>query len=77
MEEPKQVAVGGPRADIHLPATTALALDELIAKSGGELSRVIGAPAIHDNDFSFGCPVAQMPKKWPYQRCFVKHRDDN
>jgi len=77
MQEPKHIAAGGSRAGIHLWGATALALDELIVKSGSESSRAIGAPAIHDNDFSSGCSVAQMPKKWPYQRRFVKHWDDD
>jgi hypothetical protein len=77
MQEPKDIAAGGARAGIHLSGATELALDELIAKSSSESSRAIGAPAIHDNDFSSGCSVAQMPKKWPYQRRFVKHWDDD
>ena len=54
MQEPKHIAAGGSRSGIHLSGATALALDELIAKSGSESSRAIGAPAIHDNDFSSG-----------------------
>jgi hypothetical protein len=77
MQEPKHTAAGGARAGIHLPGTTAPALNEPIAKSSGELSRAIGASAVHDHDFSFGRSLAQMVEKWPYQRPLIKNRDND
>jgi hypothetical protein len=41
MQEPKHIAAGDARPSVHLPGTTALALDEPIAKSSSESSRAI------------------------------------
>jgi hypothetical protein len=77
MNKPKDLPARGTRAGIHLPGTTAPALNEPIAKSSSELSRAIGASAVHDYDFSFGRSLAEMVEKWPYQRSLIKNRDDD
>ena len=77
MDKPKDLPARGARAGIHLPGTTAIALDKPITKSGGEPIRAIGASAVRDNDLGFWRSLAQMLKKWPYQRRLVKNRDDD
>jgi hypothetical protein len=67
MDGPKDVAVRGTRANIHLYRSIALAYDNLIAKAGREISRAIGASAVGDNDLRFWRSVTQMLKKWAYE----------
>jgi len=54
------------RAAIHLPGTTALALNELIAGARRKLSGAIGASAVGHNDFGSRRPLAQMLEKRAY-----------
>ena len=67
MHEPKDVTVRGTSARVHLDRSIALAYDNLIAKAGREISRVIGASAVGDNNFRFWRSVTQMLKKWAYE----------
>jgi hypothetical protein len=72
MNKPKDITVGDTRAGVNLPGTTAIALDQLITKSGGEPICPIGASAIRDDNLSSGRSTPQMLKKWPYQQCLIK-----
>jgi hypothetical protein len=54
-----------------------LAPHKLIAKVPGKLRRPIGASPICYNNFSFRRSLAQMPQERPYQRRFIKNRNDN
>jgi hypothetical protein len=76
MHEPKQVATGGARAGVHLPATAAIALDKLLTESRSESICAIGAATVCDNDLRFRHSLAQMLKKRSYQRRFVEYRDN-
>jgi hypothetical protein len=67
MHEPKDVTVRGTSARVHLDRSIALAYDNLIAKAGREISRVIGASAVGDNNLRFWRSVTQMLKKWAYE----------
>jgi len=77
MDKPKDLPVRGARADIHLPATTAIAPDKLITKSGSEPICAIGASAVCNNNLRFRRSLAQMLKKWSYQRRLIEYRDDD
>jgi len=77
MDKPKDFPAGSACAGIHLHGATSLAFNELIAKFGSEPSRAIGASAVCDNDLRFRRPLAKVPKKRPYQRCFVKNWDND
>jgi hypothetical protein len=77
MNKPKDLPARGARAGVHLPGTTAPALNEPIAKSSSELSRAIGASPVHDDDFSFWRSLAEMLKKRSYQPRLVINRDDD
>ena len=77
MDKPKDLPARGERAGIHLPGTTAIALDKPITKSGGEPICAIGASAVCNNDLRFRRSLAKMLKKRPYQRRLVKNRDDD
>jgi hypothetical protein len=77
MNKPKDLPARGTRAGIHLPSTTAPALNEPIAKSSSELSRAIEASAVHDNNLGFWRSLPEMLKKWPYQSRLVEYRDND
>ena len=77
MDKPKDLPARGERAGIHLPGTTAIALDKPITKSGSEPICAIGASAVCNNDLRFRRSLAQVLKKWSYQRRLVKNRDDD
>jgi len=77
MEEPKHIALRSTRARIHLHRPIALAQHELITKSRGKVSRSIRASAIRNNNLSFGCSLAKMPKEWLYQQRLIKHRNND
>ena len=77
MDKPKDLPARDARAGIHLDGTAALALDKAITKSGRELICAIGASAIRDNNFSSGGSLAQMLKKWSYQRRLVGYRNND
>ena len=77
MDKPKDLPARGERAGIHLPGTTAIALDQPITKSGGEPIRAVGTSAVGDNDLGFWRSLAKMLKKRVYQRRLVKNRDDD
>jgi hypothetical protein len=77
MDKPKDLPARGARAGIHLPGTTAIALNKLITKSGSEPICAIGASTVCDNDLSPGRSLAQMLKKWSYQRRFVEYRNND
>ena len=66
VNEPEDLSVRGMRAGIHLPGTTALALNELIAGARRKLSGAIGASAVGHNDFGSRRPLAQMLEKRAY-----------
>ncbi len=72
MDKPKDLPARGARAGIHLSATTAIALDKLITKSGSEPICAIGASAVCNNDLRFRRSLAKMLKKGPYQRASLK-----
>jgi hypothetical protein len=65
------------RPAIHLPGTTALALNKSIAKVGSEISRAIGASAIGDDDFDSRRSLTQMREKSLYQRRLIKNRNND
>jgi len=77
MHEPKHVAASSTRAGIHLLGPIGLASDKLIAKARGEINRAIGASPIGDNNLRSGRSLAQMLKKWSYQRRLVESRNDH
>jgi hypothetical protein len=77
MEKPQDLPARDARAGIHLPATTAFALDKLITKSSGQAIRPIRASAIRDDNLSSGRSISQMLKKWPYQRRLVEYRNND
>ena len=77
MDKPKDVSVRSARAGIHLPGTTAIALDNLITKSGSKPICAIGASTVCDNDLSFRRSLAQMLKERSYQRRLIEYRDDD
>jgi hypothetical protein len=77
MNKPKDLPARDTRADIHLPATPASALNEPIAKSSSESICAIGASPVHDHDFGFWRSLAQMLKKRPYQRRLVEYGDND
>ena len=64
-------------AGIHLNGTTAIALDKLITKTGGEPICTIGASTVRNNNLSFGRSLAEMLKTWPYQRRLIKDRNND
>jgi hypothetical protein len=77
MDKPEDLPARGMRAGIHLPATTALALNKPIIKPSSEPICAIGASAVRDNNLRFRRSLAQMLKEWSYQRRFVKNRDND
>jgi len=77
MHKPKQVAAGGARPGVHLPGTTAIALDQPITKSGGEPICSIGASTVGNYDLRFRRSLPKVLKKRLYQPCLVKNRDDD
>ena len=77
VDKPKDLPARGPRANIHLPGTTAIARDKLITKSGSELICAIGTSAVCNNNLRVRRSLAQILKKWSYQQRLVKNRDDD
>jgi hypothetical protein len=77
MNKPKDITVGDTRAGVHLPGTTAIALDNLITKSGSEPICAIGASTVCNNVLSFRRSLAQVLKKRSYQRRFVEYRNND
>jgi hypothetical protein len=77
VDKPKDLPARGPRANIHLPGTTAIARDKLITKSGSELICAIGTSSICNNNLCVRRSLAQMLKKWSYQQRLVEYRDDD
>jgi hypothetical protein len=67
MHEPEHVAMRGACTDIHLHGPIGFTPDELIAKAHTEISCVIGASAVGDNNLRFWRSVTQMLKKWAYK----------
>jgi hypothetical protein len=63
MNKPKDLPARSTRAGVHLPGTTAPALNEPITKSGGESICAIGASAVRDNNLGFCRSLAEMLKK--------------
>jgi hypothetical protein len=76
VDKPKDLAVCDARPGIHLHGPTTLALDKLIAKSGGKPASAIGAFAVGDNNLSPRRSLAQMLKKWPHQRRLIENGND-
>jgi hypothetical protein len=60
MNKPKDLPARSTRAGVHLPGTTAPALNEPITKSGGESICAIGASAVRDNNLGFWRLLAKM-----------------
>jgi stage V sporulation protein SpoVS len=77
MDKPKNGSARSARTDIHLPATTAIALNKVITKSGSEPICAIGASAVCNDDLRSRRSLSQMLKEWSYQRRFVKNRDND
>jgi hypothetical protein len=77
MDKPKDLLTRGACAGVHLHGTTALALDKLITKSGGEPICAIGASAVGNDNFRFRRSLAQMLEKRPYQQRLIEHRNNN
>ena len=77
VHEPKHVPAGSARAGIHLHGPIEFASNKLIAKARGEINRAIAASAVSDNNLSSGRPLAQMLKKWSYQRRLVENWNDH
>jgi len=77
MDKPKNVAMCGTCPSIHLHGPIGFTPDELIAKAHTEISCVIGASAVGDNNFRFCRSVPQMLKKWSYKYRLIKDRDNN
>jgi hypothetical protein len=66
VNKPEDLPVRGMRSGIHLPGTTALALNELIAGARRKLSGAIDTSAVGHNDFGSRRPLAQMLEKRAY-----------
>ena len=62
---------------IHLCGSTAVAFNKPIAKARGEVDRAIRASAISDDNLRFGRAVAQVLKKWSYQRRLIEDRNND
>jgi hypothetical protein len=77
MDKPKDLPARAARAGIHLPGTTASALDKLITKSGSEPIGAIGAAAVCNNNLRFRRSLAQMLKKRSYQRRLIEYRNND
>jgi len=77
MDKPKNVAMCGTCPSVHLHCPIGFTPDELIAKAHTEISCVIGASAVGDNNFRFCRSVPQMLKKWSYKYRLIKDRDNN
>jgi hypothetical protein len=77
MDKPKDLPARGARTGIHLPPTTATALDKLITKSSSEPICAIRASAVCNNNLRFRRPLAQVLKKRSDQRRLVKNRNDD
>src|SRR5580704_4791327 len=77
MHEPEHFATRSSRTHVHLRGPVEFTPDELIAKARTEISCVIGASAVGDNNFRFWCPVTQMLKKWAYQQRLIKDRNND
>ncbi len=77
MNKPKDVTVRSARTGIHLYRPITLAFNELIAKACGEFDGAIRTSAVRDNNLSFGCSLAKMPKEWLYQQRLIKHRNND
>jgi len=67
MHEPEHFATRSTCAHVHLHGPIGFTPDELIAKAHTEISCVIGAFAVGDNNLRFWRSVAQMLKKWAYE----------
>jgi hypothetical protein len=67
MHEPEHFATRSTCTDIHLRRPIRFAPDELIAKARTEISCVIGASAVGDNNLRFWRSAPQMLKKWAYE----------
>jgi hypothetical protein len=77
MDKPKDVTVRGTSAKIHLYRSIALAYDNLIAKAGREISGAIGASTVGDDNLRFWRSVTQVLKKWAYEWCLIKDRNND
>jgi hypothetical protein len=77
MDEPKDVTARSARTGIHLYGPIGLASNKLIAKARGEVDRAIGTSAVRENDLTLGRSLAQVLKKWAYQQCLIKDRNND
>jgi hypothetical protein len=77
MHEPEHFATRSTSTHVHLHGPIGFASDELIAKAHTEISCVIGASAVGDNNLRFWRSDAQMLKKWAYEWRLIKdwHND--
>jgi len=77
MHEPEHFATRSTCTQVHLHGSIGFAPDELIAKSHTEITCVIGASPIGDNNFRFWRSITQMLKKWTYQERLIKDRNND
>jgi hypothetical protein len=77
MHEPEHVATRDERTHVHLNGAIGFAPNELIAKAHAEISSVIGAFAVGDNNLRFGRSVTQMLKKLAYEWRLIKDWDND
>src|SRR5438034_9036826 len=77
MNKPKDVTACSGGTGIHLYGSTALAFNELITKGRGEVDRAIRTSAVSDDNLRFGRAVAQVSKKWSYQRRLIEDRNND
>jgi hypothetical protein len=77
MQKPQNIAACGTGSDVHLFGTAAIAApDNLIAEALRQLVGAVSARAIDDDNFRPTGSVAQVRKKWAYQRRLIKDRND-
>lgn len=76
MHKPEHIAMGGTRPHVHLHRPIGSASNELITKAYAEISCVIGASAVGDNNLRVGCSVTQMLEKSAYKCRLIKGRNN-
>jgi uncharacterized membrane protein len=77
VDKPKDVAVCGACASVHLDRPIALAYHNLITKVSREISGTIVTSPICDNNLCLRRPLAYMSQTWPYQRSLIKNWNDD
>jgi hypothetical protein len=77
MHKPEDVTPRGAAAGIQLYGSMALAHDKLIAKALREINAAVRTATVCNNNLRSRRSVAQMLKKWAYERRLIKDRDNN